>query len=316
MTALLTLLVLGQVYVWTDARGEQHFTDDLGAVPKGVTVRTSDGDEISVVPATGSARKLPASKAGTGEPSAKPADDAELHPTLELKPLPSSLKPGDDAVLREAVVRALRLERLAAMGGLRRTVFLEVLDSMDEVRRRGAPEWAGGFTTGPTQVYLLSPAIGTLTGGRPRDWDEMTAHELAHAQLWQWAGGQQPRWFKEGYAMWVASQAPHASTEDIAWWAVRHGGPRPLSAAWNAPHPTTAPIGERVQVIDSYGVSCEGLRFFVERFGAGALRAVVTGMQEGARFADAFRAASGQSEEAFEQAFLEHLRPAFHERAE
>jgi hypothetical protein len=316
MTRLLVLLVLSEVYVWTDSHGEQHYTDDLATVPKGVKVKTSEGEAVSVMPAPRATRPAPVAPAPTAAPPRpKRADETEAHPTLELRALPSSLKPGDDLVLQQAAATAQRSDRLAAMGGLRRTVFLEVLDRMEDVTRRGAPEWAGGFTTGPTQVYLLSYAIGTLCG-RPRPWNEMTLHELAHAQLWQWAGSQQPRWFKEGYAMWVARQDPAASTADIAWWAVRFGGQRPLTTTWSAPETTTAPVAERSRVTDAYGVSCEGVRFLVERFGESALKAIITGMHEGAGFDEAFRAATGLTSEAFEQAFLEHLRPAFHERAE
>jgi hypothetical protein len=47
--ALLVLVVLSQVFVWTDSRGEQHFTDDRSSIPSGVKVRTTDGAELSVV---------------------------------------------------------------------------------------------------------------------------------------------------------------------------------------------------------------------------------------------------------------------------
>jgi hypothetical protein len=46
------LLVLAQVYVWTDAKGEAHYTDDRASIPKGVKVRTTEGAEVSVVEAT------------------------------------------------------------------------------------------------------------------------------------------------------------------------------------------------------------------------------------------------------------------------
>jgi hypothetical protein len=45
---LLALLVAqATVYTWTDKAGVEHFTDDLTSVPRGVKVRTTEGDEIS-----------------------------------------------------------------------------------------------------------------------------------------------------------------------------------------------------------------------------------------------------------------------------
>ena len=50
LALLVTTALLGQtVYEWTDAQGESHFTDDLSSIPKGVKVRTTEGEEISVV---------------------------------------------------------------------------------------------------------------------------------------------------------------------------------------------------------------------------------------------------------------------------
>jgi hypothetical protein len=55
MTALALVLsvLLGQssTSVWTDAQGEDHFTDDPSTIPKGVKVRTTQGRPISLVPA-------------------------------------------------------------------------------------------------------------------------------------------------------------------------------------------------------------------------------------------------------------------------
>ena len=49
MSPLLLSLLIAQatVYTWTDKAGLQHFTDDLTSVPRGVKVRTTEGDEIS-----------------------------------------------------------------------------------------------------------------------------------------------------------------------------------------------------------------------------------------------------------------------------
>lgn len=50
MHALLVALVLSQtIYVWTDAKGVEHFTDDQSTIPKNVKVRTTEGTELNVV---------------------------------------------------------------------------------------------------------------------------------------------------------------------------------------------------------------------------------------------------------------------------
>jgi hypothetical protein len=52
MHVAVLLLTLGQVYVWTDAKGESHYTDDRSSIPKGVKVRTTEGADVNVVEAT------------------------------------------------------------------------------------------------------------------------------------------------------------------------------------------------------------------------------------------------------------------------
>lgn len=50
MHALLVALLLSQtIYVWTDAKGVDHFTDDQSTIPKGAKVRTTAGNDLNVV---------------------------------------------------------------------------------------------------------------------------------------------------------------------------------------------------------------------------------------------------------------------------
>jgi hypothetical protein len=63
---LLLLLVASQVlYEWTDAEGT-HFTDDRTTIPRGAKVKTTAGDDISVVEGHGPATR----GANTGAPDA------------------------------------------------------------------------------------------------------------------------------------------------------------------------------------------------------------------------------------------------------
>lgn len=50
MHALLVALVLSQtVYVWTDSKGVEHFTDDRSSIPRDAKVRTTAGNELNIV---------------------------------------------------------------------------------------------------------------------------------------------------------------------------------------------------------------------------------------------------------------------------
>ncbi|MCU0697097.1 MAG: DUF4124 domain-containing protein [Myxococcaceae bacterium] len=69
MTSAALLLALAQVYVWTDAKGEAHYTDDRASIPKGVKVRTTDGADVSVVEASKSPRPRRASSREEPEPT-------------------------------------------------------------------------------------------------------------------------------------------------------------------------------------------------------------------------------------------------------
>lgn len=79
MLPLLTALLLSQatIYSWTDKKGVQHFTDDLSSIPKGVKVRTTEGDVVSRIesePAKPQQKQLAA--APVQPPPAPPKNDA------------------------------------------------------------------------------------------------------------------------------------------------------------------------------------------------------------------------------------------------
>jgi hypothetical protein len=77
---LILLLVASQViYEWTDAEGT-HFTDDRTAIPRGAKVKTTGGDDISVVdegrrPPPNAAASPAAPDAGTRAKKDKPEVD-------------------------------------------------------------------------------------------------------------------------------------------------------------------------------------------------------------------------------------------------
>jgi hypothetical protein len=51
--AFLLCLVVGQTWVWTDAKGVDHYTDDRSTIPKGVKARTTEGAELAVMSSDG-----------------------------------------------------------------------------------------------------------------------------------------------------------------------------------------------------------------------------------------------------------------------
>jgi hypothetical protein len=82
--AFLLLLVVGQTWVWTDAKGVEHYTDDRSTIPKGVTARTTEGAELAVMSSDGpvpdagrpSSPRRAAADAGVGRAQA-PVDTCE-----------------------------------------------------------------------------------------------------------------------------------------------------------------------------------------------------------------------------------------------
>lgn len=103
--ALLVASLLGQtIYVWTDAQGEDHYTDDPTSIPKGVKARTTEGqpvDMISTKPSTpeppdaGAPKKAPRTEVDTCELGRKGVASAELR--LEKA---KAEKPAEDRAAR------------------------------------------------------------------------------------------------------------------------------------------------------------------------------------------------------------------------
>lgn len=77
LTLVLTLLVGQTIYVWTDKSGEDHYTDDLSSIPKGVKVRTTEGEPIDMISTKGSEKEKPA-VADAGVKKKEEVDTCEL----------------------------------------------------------------------------------------------------------------------------------------------------------------------------------------------------------------------------------------------
>jgi len=315
LAPLVPLLLLGQVYRWVDKSGETHFTDDRNSIPKGVKAMPFEPGEPDVslgsVPESSpvAAPPLPLKGKSTERAPAPEAPRAEA-PTLVLDPLPASLKGGDAEILLNAVQQAIESPRLKSLGGLRKTVHLNVIEKQDDPRLAHLNSLAVGFAGSATQIFLLSPYIGVVAYGRPRPWAEIVLHEVAHAQQFQFTGPQRvPRWFAEGYAMFVAGQQAYASKEDMAWWAIEKGSGAPLSTSFSG-------AGGLDYTLTHYALALEALTLMIETRGEPGVAALLRDMRDGQSFEAAFRKGQGMTVSELEALLLARLKPHFHTRGQ
>ena len=93
LTLLLAALLSQTVYEWTDAQGGVHFTDDRSTIPSNAKkVRTTTGQDVTVLKMTDSPKPAPAN----AQPAAAPAKNA----CDELKAKVASLEAQRDAIYR------------------------------------------------------------------------------------------------------------------------------------------------------------------------------------------------------------------------
>ncbi len=313
---LIASLALGQVYRWVDKSGEQHFTDDRSTIPKGAKVMPFEPQEPNV--SIGNLRDDEPVAAKATRPAQldeskrieRPETKTSEAATIVLDTLPRSLKPGDAEILLSAVQQAIESPKLRVLGGLRQTVHVAIIENKDDPKLRHVASLAVGFAGSATQVYLLSPYIGVVGYGRPRPWAEIALHEVAHAQMFQFTGAKRvPRWFTEGYAMYVANEEGYASKEDVAYWALEKGGGEPLANSFS-------PKATATETFQHYALALEALRLMVGTRGESGVAALLQEMREGADFDTAFKKAMGQSVRELEAVLLTRLKPYFHSRAQ
>ena len=191
-------------------------------------------------------------------------------------------------------------------GSFREGIWIRVMpdhDSLEQaVDRRGYP-WLRAWAYGD-QVLLQSPRSWSAADPPDEEVRELLAHELTHALMYQliepdgepgWSADSEepPLWFREGMASVTAGQGHRRLTgADLSRWLTSHPGADLL-------HPS--PEMYRTEKEAVYGAAHRAFDLLVQLCGDQAVRDVLRGVRTGARFADAFKAATGRGLSDFEQ---------------
>ena len=136
---------------------------------------------------------------------------------------------------------------------------------------------------------------------------DTAVHELAHLLEHHLAGMARPRWFAEGFASLVTGDTRQASLDDVAWWVIHEGGPRPLERMF-------AVRGACVVHV-AYAIAREALVYLVELVGEAGIKRMFDKRHAGASFEAAFRDVAGLGLDEFQAQFAQWLKPHYYERA-
>jgi hypothetical protein len=200
--------------------------------------------------------------------------------------------------------------RLSRWGSFRQGVFVQVFPDHASLEaaidRRGYP-WLRAWAYGD-QILLQSPRSWNAASPAALDEElgELLAHELTHSLMYQlmeaedgpaWTPDapleEPPLWFREGMASVTAGQGHRRlSAEDLARWIAQHPGAELL-------HPS--PELYRVEKEAVYGAAHRAFDLLVRLAGDQPVRDIFRGVRAGARFTDAFKAATGHGLVEFER---------------
>jgi hypothetical protein len=219
---------------------------------------------------------------------------------------------GDVRQVQQALVNAA--PRLLLWGRLREQVKLRLLPNHEQLQRAldalGANQrgvtWLRGWSR-YDEVLLQAPRTWSLLGTPQRQVDELLTHELTHSLMYQlaadrlgWSRKQIPLWFREGMASYTANQAYRWVTlEDMA----RH----------LQKNPDSDPVGQPAELYrnDSnlvYGAAHHAFAFLVKRYGEEKVRTILSEMQGGKVFPEAFESAVGLPPDVFVRDFTRYVR--------
>ena len=182
------------------------------------------------------------------------------------------------------------------------TITILITTTEEEFARltRGAlPDWSAAAAL-PGNRIVVSPLAGAKM-----NLERILAHEITHCIIDDAAGRYPvPRWFHEGAAEYFSGGWGILDMTYLTWHTVT-GGLMDFEDIQNVFH------GGRRDAGLAYDLSRLAVAQLVNRFGDGALRAIVHGMADGKDFDDAFLAAVGLSPARFEGEFLVYVRDTF-----
>lgn len=236
--------------------------------------------------------------------------------TLELELTGSPADGAELPALGSGFLQAA--DQVSRWGGFRSRVEVRVLQdhrALEEAVGRPGHPWLRAWAFGQL-VLLQSPRSWEGPVLQSLDVQELLTHELTHALMYQliepsdWPAfgtlaspgvlEEPPLWFREGMASVTAGQGPkRLSPAELTRWLRDHPGKNPLQ-----------PDGELVRTEKEavYGAAHRAFELLLELGGDQAVRDVMRGMRSGARFQDAFAAATGRQLQRFED---EALRQGF-----
>jgi hypothetical protein len=197
--------------------------------------------------------------------------------------------------------------RLSRWGSFRQGVLVRVFPDHDTLEaaldRHGYP-WLRAWAFGD-QVLLQSPRSWGAGGPAGDELSELLTHELTHSLMYQLMDPpdstlgpdalleEPPLWFREGMASVTAGQGHRRlSGEALGKWLAVHPGVDLL-------HPDVELYRTEKEAV--YGAAHRAFELLLRVAGDQAIRDVLRGVREGARFTDAFKAATGRGLPDFER---------------
>ncbi len=157
------------------------------------------------------------------------------------------------------------------------------------------PPWVSGYAIGEEGVIVLLP--GRVPSYPDSSLSDLLAHEVAHVLVARAAGGRPlPRWFHEGMAM-IAGLSWGFDDRSRLTLALLVDRPVSLAAL------DDRFAGGQAEVNRAYAISGSFVHDLFDRYGQGVAGRILQEVSRGLSFADAFRAATGDSLAAAETSF-------------
>jgi hypothetical protein len=221
------------------------------------------------------------------------AAPAQVAPRIEVEAPPALA--GTAARLRaidpSRLTSVMRLVGLEAPGAPIRVILAPEGSGAATV----VPPWVSGYAIGEEGVIVLLP--GRVPSYPDSSLSDLLAHEVAHVLVARAAGGRPlPRWFHEGMAM-IAGLSWGFDDRSRLTLALLVDRPVSLAAL------DDRFAGGQAEVNRAYAISGSFVHDLFDRYGQGVAGRILQGVSRGLSFADAFRAATGDSLAAAETSF-------------